>query len=181
MTRAEQPPDFRPETRLAIVAIEGALNLTPVAAGPQATTAKGVRDIVIETDLAIEDSIRVVLNDGPGFPVVGEERGGEAPSDGTPYWLLDPLCAARNFAAGIPLFFARTSRSLKTAQSRSASWAARRRARSMSPSAAAVLGALKDSGARRLSTSDASTMVVVEGGKVDGARRDRLRGSARRR
>jgi myo-inositol-1(or 4)-monophosphatase len=36
--------------------------------------------------------------------VVGEERGGEVPIDGSPYWLIDPICGTRNFASGTPLY-----------------------------------------------------------------------------
>jgi myo-inositol-1(or 4)-monophosphatase len=51
----------------------------------------------------VEDAIRDRL-DAMGHPVVGEERGGEAPTDGSPYWLVDPICGTRNFASGIPLW-----------------------------------------------------------------------------
>ena len=55
------------------------------------------------TDVAVEDAVRATLTDGLGHPVVGEERGGQAVSDGS-YWLVDPICGTRNFASGIPLF-----------------------------------------------------------------------------
>ena len=28
--------------------------------------------------------------------VIGGERGGEASTDGSPYWLVDPICGTRN-------------------------------------------------------------------------------------
>ena len=55
------------------------------------------------TDTAVEDAIRDIVEGASPHPVVGEERGGEAPADGSPYWLLDPICGTRNFASGIPL------------------------------------------------------------------------------
>jgi myo-inositol-1(or 4)-monophosphatase len=36
--------------------------------------------------------------------VVGEERGGEDQIGDRPYWLVDPICGTRNFAANIPLY-----------------------------------------------------------------------------
>ena len=56
------------------------------------------------TDIAVEDEIRRIVEGERLHPVVGEERGGEAPADGSAYWLLDPICGTRNFASGIPLF-----------------------------------------------------------------------------
>ena len=56
------------------------------------------------TDIAVEDEIRRIVEGATSHPVVGEERGGEAPADGSAYWLLDPICGTRNFASGIPLY-----------------------------------------------------------------------------
>jgi len=39
----------------------------------------------------------------PEFPVVGEEFGGEPPTEG-PYWVVDPIDGTISFARGIPLF-----------------------------------------------------------------------------
>ena len=61
------------------------------------------RDIVTDTDMDIEDAIRLSLGSAFDWPVIGEERGGEIPSDGA-YWLVDPICGTRNFALEIPLF-----------------------------------------------------------------------------
>ena len=30
--------------------------------------------------------------------------GDRRPTDGSPYWLVDPICGTRNFASGIPLY-----------------------------------------------------------------------------
>ena len=55
-----------------------------------------------DADEAVEDLVRSELEQAFGLVVVGEERGGEQPSDDS-YWLLDPICGTRNFASGIPL------------------------------------------------------------------------------
>src|SRR2546430_4849045 len=94
---------LRPETVRAIEAVERALELGRDRAGAADITSKGERDLVTATDVAVEDAIRDQLR-GPAHPVVGEERGGEAPADGSPYWLVDPICGTRNFASGIPLY-----------------------------------------------------------------------------
>jgi myo-inositol-1(or 4)-monophosphatase len=72
-------------------------------AGSADITSKGARDLATATDVAVEDAIRKLLAT-TGFPVIGEERGGEAPTDGSPYWLVDPICGTRNYASGIRLF-----------------------------------------------------------------------------
>lgn len=95
---------FRRETRVAVDAVGRALDLARRRVGADAITSKGGRDLVTATDVAVEDSIRAMVSDAVGFPVVGEERGGEAPPDGSPYWLVDPICGTRNFASGNPLY-----------------------------------------------------------------------------
>jgi len=95
---------FRPETLVAIDAVERALELARRRVGAEDITSKGARDVMTATDLAVEDAVRGIVRDALGFSVVGEERGGEAPAEGTPYWLVDPICGTRNFAAGIPLY-----------------------------------------------------------------------------
>ena len=96
-------PSFREETRVAIDMVAQALELSRSGVGGNEHTLKGPRDLVTSTDVAVEDAVRATLTDGLGHPVVGEERGGEAVSDGS-YWLVDPICGTRNFASGIPLF-----------------------------------------------------------------------------
>ena len=95
---------FRPETVVGIEAVERALGLTGSGVGAKDVVAKGVRDVVTATDVAVEDAVRAVVRDTLGLPVVGEEGGGEAPADGSPYWIVDPICGTRNFASGIPLY-----------------------------------------------------------------------------
>lgn len=98
-----RPETFRPETRAAVSAVEAGLRLALSRAGAADIRSKGGRDLVTATDIAVEDTVRDVLGRAFGFPVVGEERGGQ-PAPGTPYWLVDPICGTRNFASAIPLF-----------------------------------------------------------------------------
>jgi fructose-1,6-bisphosphatase/inositol monophosphatase family enzyme len=59
---------------------------------------------VTATDVAVEDAVRTMVGGAVGSLVVGEERGGEPPADGAPYWVVDPICGTRNFASGVPLY-----------------------------------------------------------------------------
>ena len=94
----------RPETRVAIEAVERGLELALSRVGREDITSKGGRDLVTATDVAVEDTVRMIVCDAVGLPLIGEERGGETPLDGSGYWLLDPICGTRNFASGIPLY-----------------------------------------------------------------------------
>ena len=76
---------------------------TDVLHGPGAIRFKVDRDVVTDTDVAIEDFIRARVEDSLGIPVVGEERGGQATPGGS-YLLVDPICGTRHFASGIRLF-----------------------------------------------------------------------------
>ena len=102
MTRTRD--DLRADTRLAIEAVRRGLEHARAGDGVEEVTSKGGRDIVTATDVAVEDVIRRVVGERSRRPVVGEERGGDVPSDGSPYWLVDPICGTRNFASGIPLY-----------------------------------------------------------------------------
>jgi myo-inositol-1(or 4)-monophosphatase len=95
---------FRAETLKAVEVVEQAFGPTrrDVVAGDIAY--KGGRDVMTGTDVAVEDAVRKLLTEALGLTVVGEERGGEAPLDGSAYWLVDPICGTRNFASGIPLY-----------------------------------------------------------------------------
>jgi myo-inositol-1(or 4)-monophosphatase len=95
--------ELRSETRVAIEAVGRGLELARSRVGADDITSKGARDLATATDVAVEDAIRELLGVA-GFPVIGEERGGEAPTEGSPYWLVDPICGTRNYASGIPLF-----------------------------------------------------------------------------
>ena len=92
---------FRSETTAAISAVREVLHLAALGTGE--VHAKVGRDVVTDTDVAVEDRLRQLLAGASPWPVVGEERGGDVP-DATPYWLVDPICGTRNFASGIPLF-----------------------------------------------------------------------------
>ncbi|HVF06867.1 MAG TPA: inositol monophosphatase [Frankiaceae bacterium] len=95
-------PPFRPSTEVAVGAVRDALAYARERAGVAAVSRKGVRDVVTDADVAIEDAVRSLLHGALGVAVAGEERGGE-PAEG-PYWLVDPICGTRNFASGIPLY-----------------------------------------------------------------------------
>ena len=95
---------FRPETLKAVEVVEQALRLARREVGAGDLASKGGRDVVTAIDVAVEDAVRELLTGALGLTVVGEERGGEAPRDGSAYWLVDPICGTRNFASGIPLY-----------------------------------------------------------------------------
>ncbi len=69
---------FRPETLVAVDAVRQALALARRRVGAEAITSKGGRDVVTATDVAVEDAVRDLMSGALGFPVVGEEGGGEA-------------------------------------------------------------------------------------------------------
>ena len=95
---------MRPETTAAIRAANIALEITNARTGATETQSKGGIDLVTATDVACEDAIRTSLLDAfPDYPVIGEERGG-LPTEGSPYWLVDPICGTRTFASDIPLY-----------------------------------------------------------------------------
>lgn len=160
---------FRPETLVAVKAVQEALDLARSGVGSDRVTFKGSRDIVTATDVAVEDAIRGRVSD-VGFPVVGEERGGQAPLDGSPYWLVDPICGTRNFASGIPLYCVnlalvegdRVTASVVGVPSAEIDVAER------GGGAWAITGATR----RRLTVGDASRIVVIEDGRATGARRE---------
>jgi myo-inositol-1(or 4)-monophosphatase len=96
---------MRPESEAALAAVRAAQTCLVGRAGKERETSKGGRDIVTDADIAAEDAIRaVLLARFPGYAIVGEERGGEPPASGRPYWLVDPLCGTRPFASGLPTY-----------------------------------------------------------------------------
>ena len=95
---------FRLETRTAISVVVQALEIAEQRDGAGVLTFKEGRDVVTATDVAVEDAVREHLTREIGLTVVGEERGGQTPADGSPYWLVDPICGTRNFASGNPLY-----------------------------------------------------------------------------
>jgi len=164
-------PEFRSETRKAIDVVAHALTLIDRHALAGDITFKGDRDLVTTTDVAVEDTIRGLLIDAFGLPVVGEERGGEVPADRSAYWLVDPICGTRNFASGIPLYCINlalvegdeivvavigdvSSSDVQVAERGRGAWA--------------VTHGLR----RSLATSDESRIIVIEDGKSKGTRRE---------
>src|SRR6266478_6017325 len=122
--------------------------------------------------VAVEDAVRTMVGGAVGSLVVGEERGGEPPADGAPYWLVDPICGTRNFASGVPLYSINlalveggqvtaavvgdpSTDEIQVAERGRGAWA------------------VKDGARRRLRTSEESRTIVVEDGKSSGARRER--------
>jgi len=174
--------DFRPETLVAIDTVERALELARQGGGAGQITSKGGRDIVTATDVAVEDLVRDRVSRALGVPVVGEERGGEAPADGSPYWLVDPICGTRNFASGSPLYCV----NLALVERNQISVAV-----VGDPSTADVLvaergygaWALRGGGRGRLRTDEQSYTVIIEIGRAPTPRRERaaefLAGAAR--
>jgi myo-inositol-1(or 4)-monophosphatase len=165
------PPQFRPETRTAIAAVEAALRLAQNDAQAAKVTSKAGRDVVTTADVAAEDAIRATLTAAHGLPVIGEERGGEAPADGSPYWLVDPICGTRNYASGTTLWCVNLA--LVEGGAVTAGVVG-------DPSTGEVLVAERGSGAwalkhgapRRLATAADSRTIVVEEGKSSGAVRE---------
>jgi myo-inositol-1(or 4)-monophosphatase len=168
----ESTDEFRPETLVAIEAVKRAFTIARRGVLPGDVLAKGARDLVTAADVAVEDAVRGVVADALGFAVIGEERGGEASADGSPYWLVDPICGTRNFASGIPLYCVNlalveddevtvavvgdpSTREIDVAERRRGAWR------------------LKDGGRHQLTTSDESRTIVIEDGKSKGGRRER--------
>src|SRR5687767_11235373 len=163
---------FRPEALVAIDAVRRALAIARRGIGARDITGKGGRGLVTATDVAVEDAVRGTVSDALGFPVVGEERGGEPAADGSPYWLVDPICGTRNFASGIPLYCVNlalvegdevtvavvgdpSTGEIAVAERGRGAWA------------------LKDGARHRLTTSDVSRTIVIEDGKSKDSRRER--------
>jgi len=164
------PEGFRRETVVGIGAVERALELARGGVGSKDIASKGTRDLVTATDVAVEDAVRDILHDALGVPVIGEERGGEASADGSPYWLVDPICGTRNYASGIPLYCVNlalvegdqitvavvgdpSTGEIAVAERGRGAWS------------------LKDGARCRLTASHKSRTIVIEDGKSKGARR----------
>jgi myo-inositol-1(or 4)-monophosphatase len=163
--------EFRPETLVAIDAVKRALTIARRGVGAEDITAKGGRDLVTVTDVAVEDAVRGMVAEALGFSVIGEERGGEASADGSPYWLVDPICGTRNFASGIPLYCVNlalveggevtvavvgdaSTGEIDVAERGRGAWG------------------LKDGAPHQLTTSDKSRTVVIDDGKSKDSRRE---------
>jgi myo-inositol-1(or 4)-monophosphatase len=162
--------ESRPETAVAIDAARAALVLAGSGDGACDVRSKGPRDVVTAADIAVEDKIRGVLSQLPAGPVVGEERGGAAPADGSPYWLVDPICGTRNYASGIPLYCT----NIALVEDGKVTVAT-----SADASTGEIFVAELGRGARvlaadaRLTTSESSSVIVIQEGRAQGGRRDR--------
>ena len=169
----------RPETAAAVEAATRALNLASrtfglARAGVNAGDIrfKGGREVVTAADIAAEDTIRDILGTVPGTSVVGEERGGEPPADGSPYWLVDPICGTRNFASGIPLYCV----NLALVENGEITVAVVGDASTGEISFAEWGGGawvLREGAGRRVTTSAQSRTTVIEDGRCRDARRER--------
>jgi myo-inositol-1(or 4)-monophosphatase len=164
---------FRRETQAAITAARRALDLARAGAASADVSVKRGRDVVTSSDVAAEDLIRQALAAATRAAVIGEERGGALPADGSAYWLVDPICGTRNYASGTSLWCVNLALieggvvSLAVAADASTGhlYAAER-----------GQGAwLLDGSAprRRLSVSTSSQTVLVDAGKSTGQRRSR--------
>jgi hypothetical protein len=168
--------EFRAETLVAIDAVKRALTIARRGVSAEEITAKGGRDLVTLTDVAIEDAVRGIVADALGFAMIGEERGGEASADGSPYWLVDPICGTRNFASGIPLYCVNlalvegdevtvavvgdpSTGEIDVAERGRGAWG------------------LKDGARHQLTTSDEGRTIVIEDGKSKDSPASRPRGS----
>jgi myo-inositol-1(or 4)-monophosphatase len=164
------PIALQPETLAAIEAARLGLRLARDSADSAEVHAKARRDVVTSADVAVELAIRQVLTDRTGLPVMGEEHGGQLPADGSPCWLVDPICGTRNYASGAPLYcvnIALTKRGAVTkavvgdASTRQIHVAERGRGAWLLP----------DADLARLTTSEDSRTIVVEDGKAADDRR----------
>jgi myo-inositol-1(or 4)-monophosphatase len=67
---------------------------------------KGWRNLVTETDLAVEEHVaRRIAERFPTHGILGEERVAKQPAPGDPHrWVIDPLDGTTNFVHGHPFF-----------------------------------------------------------------------------
>jgi len=161
---------FRPETLRALEAVEQGGAIAEERIGSAATSHKEGRDVVTEADLAVEDAIRELLGRAFEYPVVGEERGGSAPADGSAYWLLDPICGTRNYASGLPLWCTNLAL-VEAGQLKAAAIYDALTREVQVAEAGAGAWARKDGSWRRLQASGESGVVAIEEGKAREPRR----------
>jgi len=163
--------EFRPETVVAIDAVGRGLSVALSGVGAADVRFKGERDLVTATDIAVEDAIRDIVAGALAIPVIGAERGGESPADGSTFWLVDPICGTRNFASGSPLYCVNmalvedgrvtvavvgdpTTGEIDVAEQKRGAWG------------------LKDGARRKLTATDQSQTIVIDDGRATGARRE---------
>jgi myo-inositol-1(or 4)-monophosphatase len=96
--------DLRHETQAALSAIQQAWPLVTSRTGGDDVRFKSPNDPVTATDELVQDSIEASLKAfDPSIVFVGEESSGVA-SVGPRFWLVDPICGTKNYAARMPLF-----------------------------------------------------------------------------
>jgi histidinol-phosphatase len=89
------------DTALHLANVADAITVPRFRARDFTVRSKPDRTPVTDADLAVEDAIRAVLEEGsPGDVVAGEERGGSIGSGRT--WILDPIDGTKNFLRGVP-------------------------------------------------------------------------------
>jgi fructose-1,6-bisphosphatase/inositol monophosphatase family enzyme len=70
----------------------------------RSVSVKGNRNVVTETDLAVELAVQAILGrEFPGHAILAEETASTTQSDGW-MWVCDPVDGTKNFAQGIPHF-----------------------------------------------------------------------------
>jgi myo-inositol-1(or 4)-monophosphatase len=162
---------FRREVAAGVWAAHHGIELAESKVGIADVSAKKGRDIVTASDVAIGELVRSLLSESLGQAVVGEEHGGARPSDGSAYWLVDPICGTRNYASGMSLYclnlaFVQGDEVIAAVVA--------------DPSTSEIVIAERDRGAwllkgdelHSIKTSAISQMIVVEDGKAKGAPRD---------
>jgi myo-inositol-1(or 4)-monophosphatase len=100
-----QLSDLRAESRAAIEAVRAALRIVRDRVDVTRVTEKGPLDIATGTDLASQAAIATILKRShPEHGFVGEEDGEDRAPSAPSYWLVDPICGTRNFAARVPVY-----------------------------------------------------------------------------
>jgi myo-inositol-1(or 4)-monophosphatase len=162
--------DFSREISAGVEAARRGIELAESRVGAGKVSFKKGRDVVTGADVAVEKLVRTSLHESLGHAVVGEELHGVRPSDGSDYWLVDPICGTRNYASGMTLYCVNlafvqgddvyaavvadpSTREIVIAQRDRGAWR------------------LKGQGLHKLTASDVSRTIVVEDGKSTGSRR----------
>jgi myo-inositol-1(or 4)-monophosphatase len=163
----------------AIEATIRALHLARAGIDASAVSSKGGRDLVTSTDMAVEDVVTQYVMKASGIPVIGEERGGDPPGYGDPYWLLDPICGTRNLASGVPLFCTNLALVEDGAVTAAVIGDASRRELLVAERGSGAW-VMHDGASERITTSpDSATIVIEEGKSTDVRRTEAARFTAR--
>lgn len=91
------------EVAIAVVT-EGAEQVRQRFGTPMGRVEKGAGDFATDADFQAEDAMLSLLRvERPDDGVIAEESGRTGPGDSPRVWLVDPLCATRNFAVRMPV------------------------------------------------------------------------------